>query len=582
MPDKISTPIYVQRLKRLIGKHKKNWTSFEKLIAKRAVIILTEGAKSETTHFLPPLRAKNATSAFVYGKELTDTIASWIDKKFVSGPFDHPPLVNFRSNPLMAVVQPNKVRPVMNLSSPKNFSLNDAIDPAKVPKIYMTTAKEFSFSLLEAGYGAKMAKHDLCNAYKIIPTHPSAWRLHGFSWLKKFFVDTSSIFGSKTAPAHFDCLGFTLTLLAISVSKIPKKFVHRTLDDTPIVAPAGTDYCKKFSLAYRRICKHVNVELAEVDPKKEKAFENSTEGVVLGIHFDSKKMSWKIPENKLKEILNLIFLLYHSPAIHLKTVQQLLGKWESITQLSPFAKGFRWPILNFVKKFCDNEDVMLPIPTNVKDDLRIWYAFAKEAGRGLPIPDPPRDPPMEHFTFISDAAGRAPPGSHDKTGVASIGVNNDDIWFGIKMSWPPQFTWTVQDNTAVYEMVGLLLPMVILYRKLEHRQIVLMVDNEAIVWAWEKRHMKNDVIASILIRCLHLLEAYISCKIHVVHLPRISNDAAKTVDNLSRRSTTTSTDLKVLTHNSNHLPEPLTKWLHHPSENWSLGTEIVNWMETKK
>jgi hypothetical protein len=54
------------------------------------------------------------------------------------------------------------------------------------------------------------------------------------------------------------------------------------------------------------------------------------------------------------------------------------------------------------------------------------------------------------------------------------------------------------------------------------------------------------------------------------------------VDNLSRRSTTTSTDLKVLTHNNNHLPEPLTKWLHHPSENWSLGTEIVNWMESKK
>ncbi len=75
---------------------------------------------------------------------------------------------------------------------------------------------------------------------------------------------------------------------------------------------------------------------------------------------------------------------------------------------------------------------MLPIPTNVKDDLRMWYTFAEEAGRGLPIPDPPRDPPMEHFTFISDAAGRAPPGSHDKTGVASIGVNNDDIWFGIK------------------------------------------------------------------------------------------------------------------------------------------------------
>ncbi len=34
-----------------------------------------------------------------------------------------------------------------------------------------------------------------------------------------------------------------------------------------------------------------------------------------------------------------------------KSSQNLyVGKWESITQLSPFAKGFRWPILNFVKK----------------------------------------------------------------------------------------------------------------------------------------------------------------------------------------------------------------------------------------
>jgi hypothetical protein len=207
---------------------------------------------------------------------------------------------------------------------------------------------------------------------------------------------------------------------------------------------------------------------------------------------------------------------------------------------------------------------------------------AEEAGRGLPIPDPPRDPPMEHFTFISDAAGRAPPGSHDKTGVASIGVNNDDIWFGIKIAWPPQFTWAVQHNTAVYEMVELLLPMVLLHRKLQHRQIVMMVDNEAIVWAWEKKHMKNDVMASILIRSLHILEAYITCKIHVVHLPRISNDATKIVDNLSRSSTTTSADLNVLTHNSNHLPEPLRKWLHHPTENWSLGTEIVNWIDIRE
>jgi hypothetical protein len=112
----------------------------------------------------------------------------------------------------------------------------------------MSTARDFSFSILEAGYGAKMLKHDLCNAYKIIPSHPSAWRLHGFSWLSKFFVDSTSIFVSKSAPAHSNCLGLVLALPAATVRKIPKKknFVNRTLYDTPVVAPANSDFAKKF------------------------------------------------------------------------------------------------------------------------------------------------------------------------------------------------------------------------------------------------------------------------------------------------------------------------------------------------
>jgi hypothetical protein len=34
---------------------------------------------------------------------------------------------------------------------------------------------------------------------------------------------------------------------------------------------------------------------------------------------------------------------------------------------------------------------------------------------------------MKQFTFISDATGRAPPGSHNRKGIANIEVNNDDI-----------------------------------------------------------------------------------------------------------------------------------------------------------
>jgi len=559
----------------LIRKHGKNWSSYEKIVTKRALKIISEGAITYTKFNLPPIRAKNCQSSFIFGKEMTDTIAFWISKKFVSGPFDHPPLANFRSNPLMAVKQSNKVRPILNLSAPINRSLNDAAVPAKIPKIFMSTAKDFSFSILEAGYGAKMSKHDLCNAYKIIPSHPSAWRLHGFSWLSKYFVDTTSIFGSKSAPAHFDCLGFVLALLAATICKIPKKFVHRTLDDTPVVSPANSNFCKKFSLAYRRICKHINVELADIDPKKEKAFENSTKGVVLGILFDTKNLSWALPKAKLQEILALIFILFNAPVTQLKILQQLLGKWESIVQLCPFAKGFRWPILKFLKDFNEDENIILKIPCDVKDDLKIWNAITLAAGEGLPIAHPHRDPPLTHYTFVSDAAGRPPPGSKDKTGVSSIGIDNNIIWFGIQIFWAPQFTWAVQSNTAVYEMIGLLLPIVILHRRLQNRQIVLMVDNEAIIWSWEKKQMKEDLLASILIRALHILEAYLSCKIHVIHLPRISNNAAKIADNLSRKSTTKKSDLSFITHNASHICRPLSEWLEQPHADWHLGTKIV-------
>jgi hypothetical protein len=575
MPSGPCTPVKIDRLRILVNKHKSKWNPYEKRIAKRALKILSQGAISFTKSNLPPLRCKNAASTLIYGKEMTDTIADWVKNKIVSGPFEIPPLCNFRCNALMAAVQPGKIRPIMNLSTPKNHSLNDNLKAEKIPKIFMATAKDFSFAVHNAGFNAKISKMDIVSAYKIIPSHPSAWRLHGFKWLEHYFVDTTTIFGSKAAPAHFDCLGFLLALLACSTSKIEKKYVFRTLDDTPIVTPANSAYGKKFVKAYRNICNFVNVKLAPVDCNKEKAFENSTNGTVLGVQFNTKNLTWSISSKKSDEIKNLIFIVHNSPAIHLKTLQQLMGKWESISQMCNFARGFRWPLLNFMKKFAGDDNIILSIPCNVKADMKIWAAIAGAAEQGLPISPPQSGPPLLHVEFCSDAAGRRPPGSTDQTGVASIGTVNKATWFGCHLFWKPQFTWLVQDNSAAYEMVGLLLPILILYKQLRHQDICLLVDNEAIVWSWPKRRMKNDAVASILIRTLHILEAFIPCRIFVEHLPRVSNKSAKLVDNLSRKSTTTAADLRHLTHSECDLPEPFRRWLENPKENWHLGTEIV-------
>jgi hypothetical protein len=68
---------------------------------------------------LPGLIEKNAPSAIENGKFMTDVLVTWVKKGFVAGPFVVPPMEGFRGNPLMAAVQKTKVRPILNLSSPK-------------------------------------------------------------------------------------------------------------------------------------------------------------------------------------------------------------------------------------------------------------------------------------------------------------------------------------------------------------------------------------------------------------------------------------------------------------------------------
>jgi len=142
-------------LKNLIRRSSQNWNQQQRWIAKRALKNIEKGAISHTKYILPPIRCKNAESAMIHGSSVTDTIAEWVSNGYVSGPFCNPPLCGFRSNALMAVVQPSKVRPVLNLSSPKMFSLNDAIFEFLLPKLTMSTAREFSYSLLDAGFFCK-------------------------------------------------------------------------------------------------------------------------------------------------------------------------------------------------------------------------------------------------------------------------------------------------------------------------------------------------------------------------------------------------------------------------------------------
>jgi hypothetical protein len=171
----------------------------EKRTAEKLLKNLEGKAPAPLKNVLPGLMEKNAPSALENGEFMTDVLATWIKKGFVAGPFSETPLVNFRANPLMAAVQKTKVRPILNLSSPKGRSFNDAVNEWAVENLLMSTPKAFGESLVKAGPGALFSKTDIQDAYKLIPNPVAEWRYYGFTWLGKFFLDTTTVFGSKVA-----------------------------------------------------------------------------------------------------------------------------------------------------------------------------------------------------------------------------------------------------------------------------------------------------------------------------------------------------------------------------------------------
>ena len=214
IPSNLESNVNILKLEEIILECESFLTSFEVNRALQAVskILNSELAPAKLLIFLLVF-AKNSSNCSKYGVEITDTIANWSPKGFVAGAFKAPPLSNYRVNPLMAVDQGKKIRPVLNVSLPENASFNDNINFFEMEKVSMSTARRFGFSLCEAGYFAKMSKFNLVDAYKIIPAPLNDFRLQGFCWLQKYFVELKQIFGAKTAVANFDIFGNTILSL---------------------------------------------------------------------------------------------------------------------------------------------------------------------------------------------------------------------------------------------------------------------------------------------------------------------------------------------------------------------------------
>jgi hypothetical protein len=397
---------------------------------------LSTGAAVPFSRDLPAMITPNTPSVAAHGEEFTDRLADWVKKGYVAGPFVTPPMPGFRSNAMIAVEQKDKIRIIMNLSAPDGQSFNDAIDEQKLEKVRMSTARTFGYSVADCGPGARMWKWDQVDAYKNVPARLEDLKYQGFAWLNRYFVETQQAFGSKAAVAAYDRLGHTMADIATVSAGTPHRYVHRTLDDLPLVTPATSPAGPAFARKYAALCKNIGIRLAPPCPDKEKSFEDSTYGTVLGIVFDTVLGLWSISRAKFCTIATKIQTAVVGGDLTLTEMQQLLGSLNDFGQMCPILNAFRLPLLLHLAAFKGNEEIIIPLPQPARRDLLVWAAAAESATRGLPIPHRPIALPMRHLQFVSDAAGApfakrngtwVPYGTAGDKGVASVGYDEDRL-----------------------------------------------------------------------------------------------------------------------------------------------------------
>jgi NADH:ubiquinone oxidoreductase subunit K len=152
-----------------------------------------------------------------------------------------------------------------------------------------------------------------------------------------------------------------------------------------------------------------------------------------------------------------------------------------------------------------------------------------------------------------------------------------DVKFIATIDWSDEFLKFANFNSGILEVIGLLLPFVSIPKQLMHKEIVLEVDNLAVVFAWNKRYAKNDEILSIFIQTLHLIETVLPCKIYVHHVLRCSNPMSSLADALTRKATVPQNLHTKYREVKFHKPKTLLKkFINQPSIDWNFPLALAD------
>ena len=440
--------------------------------------------------------------------------------------------------------QPGKWRLITDLSSPKDASVNDGVDPQLCSLSY-TSVDDAVKCIVGLGSGALLAKIDIESAYRLVPVHPDDRPLLGMIWKGQLYVDGALPFGLRSAPKLFSAVADALLWV---MGRHGVAHAIHYLDDYLMMAPPHTDECGSALRTCLRVCESLGVPIAD-----HKIGGPATILTFLGIEIDTDAGVLRLPREKLVRLHGLIASWSGRKSCTKRELLSLIG------QLQHACRVVR-PGRTFLRRMIDLSTVAkelhhhIRLSTAFRSDLQ-WWALFLEGWNGVSlfesvVPKPPT------ATLTSDASGSWGCGA----------FTADGQWFQVR--WPE--AWG-----GVHITVKELLPIVVACAVWGHlwkgRTVRCLCDNAAVVAIVRSGTSKHGLVMHLM-RCLFFFTAHHQLCLAPEHLPGRLNTAA---DSLSRDNL--SLFLQLIPEASQQptpLPEELLQALVHQTPDWTAESWI--------
>ena len=538
-----------------------------------------------------PSSEPNSKSIMEYGDRVADSLQTGILDGYIAGPFTKQEVdkiwpEGYKVSPIMVRLKPTgQARIIMDLSAPHGVQMGhgEACSPneglrgfKEFELIEMSSDKKFRRALYWAGWPAEIMKMDWSIAYKHVSVHKADHHLQLVSFGGRFFVELCLTFGCGTSPTHYNLIAKLLINLAELKSRMDPRLNCQQLDDNCSAGPEGSKVLRRYRKHYREIAEKIGVKLApEDDPSK--AFPPSTEGEILGIVYNGKDWTWRLPEGKGIRLLTMIGQALKSGMIFNQDARSLAGRINHYANMVG-GRAKRCLILHLHDE--SKADLAeLTIKSQTRISLVWWLLNIRALQKvGRKIPNPSEALPSTAVTLHSDAAGGD---SGKKSQGWGIVNTHNSQW--ARGDWPK---FIRRNDSFMGQKWGRKLSLLEGFAAVMSIPVwandiqraggaAILVDNIGFMWATKNGNSRDEHVWT-LVNCLDNLARGLGVNIKVFHTRRrtwlgdqIADDLSKGVLDRLHDSLPGHRDV------SSTASRALLKWIERPMVRFELAREIL-------